>query len=273
MSTQLDIGKRIATLALLLLGGLLLGAPAHAQNVAPVISGTPPTTAVPGKMYSFQPRATDANGDRLTFNASGLPGWAKFDRRTGRIWGAPSNRHLGRSYAILVSVTDGRLAVALPRFTVTVAATIPPPASITPAPTPTPAPAPTPDPDPSTLPRLPRPLRHPRPLRRRTARLPSVARRRPRSSRASSTASCRRPAILTATRSSSASPTGPSGPRSPRTRACSVAPRRPARPTPTRTSSSRSPTAPARFRWRRSASRSSRSRTAHPRSRACLRSR
>jgi hypothetical protein len=142
MSTQLDLGKRIGTLALLLLGGLLLGAPAHAQNVAPVISGTPSTTAVPGRIYSFQPSATDANGDRLTFSAAGVPGWAKFDRRTGRLSGAPSSRHLGKSYAILISVTDGQLAASLPRFTVTVATTSPPPTSITPDPTPSLTPPP-----------------------------------------------------------------------------------------------------------------------------------
>jgi hypothetical protein len=100
---------------------LLLCGEAQAQNVAPVISGTPPTTATPGVAYSFTPTASDPNGDRLTFTAVGAPQWAAFDRKTGRLSGTPSLRHSGLSYSVQISVSDGKLSASLPRFTITVA--------------------------------------------------------------------------------------------------------------------------------------------------------
>ena len=108
------------TFGLVLVAGLLLGAPAQAQNVAPTISGTPPPTAVVGQAYSFQPKATDANGDRLSFRAKGVPGWARFNGKTGQLYGTPSKRDLGKVHTVLITVSDGSLRVALPRFTITV---------------------------------------------------------------------------------------------------------------------------------------------------------
>jgi trimeric autotransporter adhesin len=90
-----------------------------------VIAGTPAATAVVGQAYAFQPAASDPDGDRLVFRASGVPGWAKFDKRTGRLHGSPAKRHLGKSHSILISVTDGQLQASLPRFTLTVAASAP----------------------------------------------------------------------------------------------------------------------------------------------------
>jgi hypothetical protein len=140
MDTQRGIGRRGLGLALILAGGLLCGAQALAQKVAPrstasqdaapqngapVIAGTPAATAVVGQAYAFQPAASDPDGDRLVFRASGVPGWAKFDKRTGRLHGSPAKRHLGKSHSILISVTDGQLQASLPRFTLTVAASAP----------------------------------------------------------------------------------------------------------------------------------------------------
>jgi nitrite reductase/ring-hydroxylating ferredoxin subunit len=123
MSAQRGLGGWMGGFGFVLVAGLLFGAPARAQNVAPTISGTPPATAVVGQAYSFRPTAMDANGDRLSFSASGVPGWAKFDRKTGRLYGTPSKRHVGKVHSILVSVTDGKLRTSLPTFTITVAAT------------------------------------------------------------------------------------------------------------------------------------------------------
>jgi len=160
MSTHRGGGRRNGILGLILMGmGLLLGAAAQAQNVAPVISGTPPTIAPPGVRYQFQPTASDANGDRLAFGVSGKPGWANFDKRSGRLYGTPSKKHLGKSWSVRIAVSDGRLSTVLPPFTITVAraqiaAPVPPPAPApmpapTPVPTPIkPAPAPTPVPTP-----------------------------------------------------------------------------------------------------------------------------
>jgi hypothetical protein len=120
MSMHRSIGGRIGFFTLVLAVATVFGGTAHAQNAAPQISGTPPTVAKPGVTYQFQPTASDPNGDSLRFSASGLPGWAKLDNKTGRISGMPQSRHLGSSSSISVSVTDGRLWAALPRFTVTV---------------------------------------------------------------------------------------------------------------------------------------------------------
>ena len=128
MNAHRGTGKRVGGLLLALVGALLLSGTARAQNVAPVISGTPPTTATPGQLYSFKPTAWDANRDRLTFSASGVPQWARFDRGTGTLSGTPSARYAGRSYAVQISVTDGKLWAMLPKFTIT--DTLPAPASL-----------------------------------------------------------------------------------------------------------------------------------------------
>ncbi len=95
---------------------------ASAQNVAPVISGSPGTSVLPGERYDFRPQASDANGDRLRFSVSGAPGWSRFDGKTGRLYGSPSTRHLGMSYGITICVMDGKLTACLPRYTLTVTA-------------------------------------------------------------------------------------------------------------------------------------------------------
>jgi hypothetical protein len=120
MSAQRGFGRWMGNLGLVLVAGLLFGAPVQAQNVAPTISGTPPPTAVVGQAYDFQPTASDANGDRLSFRAKGVPGWARFDGKTGRLYGTPSRRDLGKVHTVLITVSDGSLRVALPRFTITV---------------------------------------------------------------------------------------------------------------------------------------------------------
>ena len=109
-------------LGMVMLGNVLGASIARAQNVAPEISGDPGTAAKPGERYEFQPLATDADGDRLRFSVSGAPGWAKFDGKTGRLSGSPSQRHVGMSYGITICVTDGRWVGCLPRFALQVTA-------------------------------------------------------------------------------------------------------------------------------------------------------
>ena len=50
-----------------------------AANRAPAISGTPPTSVTAGQAYSFQPTASDADGDTLAFSITGRPSWASFN--------------------------------------------------------------------------------------------------------------------------------------------------------------------------------------------------
>jgi nitrite reductase/ring-hydroxylating ferredoxin subunit len=99
--------------------GIVVTAPA--TNVAPVISGVPAASVEAGRAYSFTPTASDANNDTLTFTASGVPSWAGFDSRTGRIAGtAPSAT--GTSARIVIGVTDGKATASLAPFTIAVTA-------------------------------------------------------------------------------------------------------------------------------------------------------
>lgn len=89
-------------------------------NDPPQISGDPPTSATVGQAYSFQPSATDSNGDALTFVISGSPSWASFDTSTGRLDGTPQSGDAGVYSDILISVSDGEATDALPAFSITV---------------------------------------------------------------------------------------------------------------------------------------------------------
>jgi hypothetical protein len=90
-------------------------------NRAPVIGGTPATTASTGQAYAFQPTGSDPDGDALTWSVSNLPAWAQFSSSTGRISGTPSTA--GTFGGITVSVSDGRLSSSLAAFTITVQGT------------------------------------------------------------------------------------------------------------------------------------------------------
>jgi hypothetical protein len=90
------------------------------QNQAPTISGKAPQAVTAGKAYSFQPTASDADKDSLTFSIESLPTWAKFDASTGRISGTPSTADVGSHENIVVKVSDGKATTALPEFSVTV---------------------------------------------------------------------------------------------------------------------------------------------------------
>jgi hypothetical protein len=100
-------------------------------NTAPTISGTPATTAKVGTAYSFQPTASDANGDALGFAISNKPSWASFSTSTGRLSGTPTAA--GTHSNIVISVSDGKATTKLPAFTITVSAstpTTPPPSTV-----------------------------------------------------------------------------------------------------------------------------------------------
>jgi hypothetical protein len=89
-------------------------------NSPPAISGTPITQATVGTAYIFQPTASDADGDTLTFSASGLPSWATINQQSGRISGTPGAVDVGTTAAILVRVSDGTSSASLPSFRITV---------------------------------------------------------------------------------------------------------------------------------------------------------
>jgi hypothetical protein len=91
-------------------------------NVAPRISGTPPSSVAVGGSYGFRPSASDADSDPLTFAIANKPAWAAFDPRTGALSGTPEAGHAGNYPGIVISVSDGALETSLPTFDITVMA-------------------------------------------------------------------------------------------------------------------------------------------------------
>ncbi|MEJ2139438.1 MAG: DNRLRE domain-containing protein [Gammaproteobacteria bacterium] len=93
-------------------------------NLAPVISGTPATTALVGVAYNFRPSASDPDGSPagLTFDIVNMPGWAQFDNGTGRLWGTPAASNIGKTTGITISVSDGGKSASLAEFDLTVQA-------------------------------------------------------------------------------------------------------------------------------------------------------
>jgi len=112
-----------AILPLAILMFLSHAAGAQTVNQPPRISGTPPTSVQAGQLYSFRPSASDPEGRTLTFHIANRPGWANFDRATGRLWGTPQARHVGRYPNIHIAVGDGNSSRSLPLFTITVGST------------------------------------------------------------------------------------------------------------------------------------------------------
>lgn len=89
-------------------------------NRSPVIAGVAAASIQPGKTYSFQPTASDPDGDPLKFSISGKPSWANFDAVTGRLTGTPSTANLGTFSNIVISVSDGTTSTALNAFSIQV---------------------------------------------------------------------------------------------------------------------------------------------------------
>jgi len=86
----------------------------------PVISGTPPTSVTAGSPYAFQPSASDAFGEPLSFSVKNKPAWASFSIATGRLYGTPTKAQAGTYSSVQISTTNGKVASALPPFSITV---------------------------------------------------------------------------------------------------------------------------------------------------------
>jgi hypothetical protein len=105
--------------AALLLVSSCVFATAHADT-APVISGAPDDTALIGASYSFQPGASDADGDELRFSIDRKPNWASFDAGSGRLYGTPPAGSAGRYDDVRISVNDGTYLRSLDAFDIEV---------------------------------------------------------------------------------------------------------------------------------------------------------
>ena len=77
-----------------------------------------------GQPYSFQPVASDPDGQALTFGISNKPAWATFDPATGRLSGTPTAANVGTAGNIVIAVSDGQASATLPAFNITVAAPV-----------------------------------------------------------------------------------------------------------------------------------------------------
>jgi hypothetical protein len=96
--------------------------PTGATNTPPSIQGQAINAVLAGQAYSFQPTASDANGDKLTFTAANVPSWASFNAQTGRLSGTPTPADVGNYAGIKISVSDGQASASFPTFSVAVTA-------------------------------------------------------------------------------------------------------------------------------------------------------
>ena len=96
--------------------------PGSTANTAPTVTGQPGSSILAGQSYSFQPSASDADGDSLTFTATNLPSWASFSSTSGRLSGTPGAGDVGTYSGITITVSDGKATASVGPFTITVAA-------------------------------------------------------------------------------------------------------------------------------------------------------
>ena len=92
----------------------------NVDNQAPAISGQPSEAILEGQLYEFTPTANDPEGDVLEFSVARKPGWANFDKATGRLWGTPSAGDVGTFAGIEISVSDGAANATLAAFDISV---------------------------------------------------------------------------------------------------------------------------------------------------------
>jgi hypothetical protein len=89
-------------------------------NAPPTIQGQPGANVMAGQAYTFEPSASDPNGDTLTFSVANLPSWATFNASTGRLTGTPSAADVATYSGIRISVSDGQASASLNSFSITV---------------------------------------------------------------------------------------------------------------------------------------------------------
>lgn len=110
-------GKAQASLAAF---SIAVKAPVASTNRAPTISGSPATSLQVGQTFAFQPAASDADGDTLSFSVQNKPAWASFNSKTGQLAGTPGAADVGTFANIAIKVSDGKTQSALKSFALTV---------------------------------------------------------------------------------------------------------------------------------------------------------
>ena len=104
------------------LAALAAASPLLALASPLTISGTPPTSAVVGQPYYFNPKASGGDGHALTWSVLHEPNWTGFSTTTGYFNGTPTAQYVGNVIGVTISVTDGTTKVSLPSFNIHVAA-------------------------------------------------------------------------------------------------------------------------------------------------------
>jgi hypothetical protein len=77
---------------------------------------------VQGTAYSFQPTASDPDGNTLTFSIQNAPSWTTFNTTTGRLQGTPTAGNVGTFGNIVIRVSDGTTTTSLAAFSISVVA-------------------------------------------------------------------------------------------------------------------------------------------------------
>lgn len=80
---------------------------------APSISGIPKETLIVGESFTFEPEASDPDGDSLSFSIENQPAWTSFDAETGALEGVPEAGHEGTYDDVKISVSDGANTAAI----------------------------------------------------------------------------------------------------------------------------------------------------------------
>jgi hypothetical protein len=100
-------------------------------NRPPEFKSTPPTAATQGIEYSYAITATDPNpGASLTLSASTKPDWLSFTtgaNGSATLAGTPAAEHVGKTYPVMLWVTDGVASPVQQSFTIEVLAANAPP--------------------------------------------------------------------------------------------------------------------------------------------------
>ena len=97
------------------------------SNAPPTITGNPSNVVLENESYLFQPSASDADNDPLTFTVINRPAWASFSPSTGRLEGTPDAADVGTYAGISINVSDGSATASLASFAITVVAVNRPP--------------------------------------------------------------------------------------------------------------------------------------------------
>jgi Putative Ig domain len=89
-------------------------------NSAPAVTGSPKTSVLADADFRFVPRASDSNGDVLTWSIQNKPAWATFDSFSGALMGHPTSSDIGTYEGIAITVSDGSVTIPLEPFSLTV---------------------------------------------------------------------------------------------------------------------------------------------------------